>query len=125
VKIFWTVIAASLFGFVAYQYASELRRRSRNTDRSASDRRMQNPAPQTGLLGDSDWEPLDGELCRVIEFTPLAGRMEGRKVKSSSKGLPYGSNRDRVPGADRADHGVRHPQARLRAPLGSVQTEGE
>ena len=39
---------------------------------------------ETGLIRDSDWEPLDGEVCRVIEFTPLAGRMEGTKVKSSS-----------------------------------------
>jgi hypothetical protein len=42
-----------------------------------------------GLLRDSDWEPLEGQLCRVIEFRPLAGRMKGQKVKSSKKTLPY------------------------------------
>jgi hypothetical protein len=41
---------------------------------------------ETGLLRDSDWEPLDGQPCRVLEFTPLAGRMEGTKVKSSTMG---------------------------------------
>jgi hypothetical protein len=46
---------------------------------------------ETGLLRDSDWEPLDGEICRVLEFTPLAGRMEGAKVKSFTSGLPYAS----------------------------------
>jgi hypothetical protein len=44
-----------------------------------------------GLLRDEDWRPLDGEMCRVIEFTPLSGSVEGGEVKSSSKGLPYAS----------------------------------
>ncbi len=46
---------------------------------------------ENGLLRDRDWEPLDGEICRVLELTPLAGRMEGAKVKSSTKRLPYAS----------------------------------
>jgi hypothetical protein len=45
----------------------------------------------TGLLHDSDWEPLDGAVCRVLDFTPLAGRIEGGKVKSSTSGSPYAS----------------------------------
>jgi len=46
---------------------------------------------ETGLLRDRDWEPLDGEICRVIKFTPLAGRIEGTEVKSFTRGLPYAS----------------------------------
>lgn len=42
-----------------------------------------------GLLRDEDWRPLDGEICRVIEFRPMAGRVEGTEVKSSSRSLPY------------------------------------
>jgi hypothetical protein len=41
------------------------------------------------LLRDEDWRPLDGETCRVIEFTPLAGRVEGTEVKSFKRRLPY------------------------------------
>jgi hypothetical protein len=44
-----------------------------------------------GLLRDEDWRPLDGEICRVRAFTPLAGRVEGTKVKSFTRGLPYAS----------------------------------
>ena len=44
-----------------------------------------------GLLRDEDWGPLDGEICRVRAFTPLAGRVEGTEVKSSTRGLPYAS----------------------------------
>jgi hypothetical protein len=29
-----------------------------------------------GLLRDEDWRPLDGEICRVRAFTPLAGRVD-------------------------------------------------
>ena len=47
------------------------------------------PAVESGLLRDSDWKQLDGEICRVIEFRPLAGRMEGGKVKSSTMRMPY------------------------------------
>ena len=35
----------------------------------------------TGLLRDSDWAPLDGEVCRVTTLTPLG----------FTKGLPYAS----------------------------------
>jgi hypothetical protein len=36
---------------------------------------------ETGLLRDSDWAPLDGEVCRVTTLTPLG----------FAKGLPYAS----------------------------------
>lgn len=42
-----------------------------------------------GLLRDEDWRPLDGEICRVIAFRPMAGRVEGTEVKSSTRSLPY------------------------------------
>jgi hypothetical protein len=42
---------------------------------------------ESGLRRDEDWRPLDGEVCRVKAFTPLAGRVEGTEVKS----LPYAS----------------------------------
>jgi hypothetical protein len=42
-----------------------------------------------GLLRDKDWRPLDGETCRVVAFRPLAGRVEGTEVKSSTHHLPY------------------------------------
>jgi hypothetical protein len=38
-------------------------------------------AVETGLLRDSDWARLDGELCRVMTLTPLG----------FTKGLPYAS----------------------------------
>lgn len=41
------------------------------------------------LLQDEDWRPLDGETCRVIEFRPLAGSVEGTEVKSFDRGVPY------------------------------------
>jgi hypothetical protein len=41
------------------------------------------------LLRDEDWRPLDGEMCRVIEFRPLSGSVEDGEVKSWSKDLPY------------------------------------
>ena len=44
---------------------------------------------ENGLLRDEDWRPLDGEVCRVLEFRPMAGRVEGTQVKSSSRSLPY------------------------------------
>jgi hypothetical protein len=36
---------------------------------------------ETGLLRDSDWAPLDGEVCRVTTLTPLG----------FTKGMPYAS----------------------------------
>jgi hypothetical protein len=44
---------------------------------------------EDGLLRDEDWRRLDGEICRVIEFRPMAGRVEGTQVKSSSRSMPY------------------------------------
>ena len=46
---------------------------------------------ESGLLRDEDWRPLDGEVCRVTAFTPIAGRVEGTKVKSDTRSLPYAS----------------------------------
>lgn len=42
-----------------------------------------------GLLRDEDWRPLDGEICRVTEFRPMAGRVDGTEVRSFSRSLPY------------------------------------
>jgi len=47
------------------------------------------PPVEGGLLRDEDWRPFDGEICRVVEFRPMAGRVEGTEVKSSSGSLPY------------------------------------
>lgn len=43
------------------------------------------------LLKDADWEPIEDEACKVIEFTPHA-RMENDKI-ISTKSLPYASVR--------------------------------
>ena len=42
------------------------------------------------LLKDSDWKSIDGELCRVISFTPLATLKDG-KVLAIDKTTPYAS----------------------------------
>lgn len=42
------------------------------------------------LLQDNDWKIIDGELCRVIKFTPLATVQEG-KVKTIDNSTPYAS----------------------------------
>lgn len=42
----------------------------------------------SGLLRDEDWRPLDGELCRVIAFTPLADSVEDTEA---TRRLPYAS----------------------------------
>lgn len=48
------------------------------------------------LLRDSDWRVLEGEIFRVIEFSPLA-RVEDGKVIDFSKVDPYASIKIKVP----------------------------
>jgi hypothetical protein len=55
---------------------------------------------EQGLLRDEDWRPLDGEICRVIEFRPMAGRVEGAEVKSASRSLPYAAIEIESPALD-------------------------
>lgn len=50
-----------------------------------------NETQKVTLLKDSDWSVIDGEICRVLEFTPLSAIVEEGQVKSSSKTLPYAS----------------------------------
>ena len=42
------------------------------------------------LLKDSQWSVIDGELCRVIDFTPL-GLIKDGKVLALNKTTPYAS----------------------------------
>jgi hypothetical protein len=64
--------------------------RNENADeRDAEKEPRESRLRERGLLRDEDWRPLDGEICRVIEFRPMAGRVEGTEVKSSSRSLPY------------------------------------
>jgi len=42
------------------------------------------------LLKDSQWSVIDGELCRVIDFTPL-GLVKNGKVLALDKTTPYAS----------------------------------
>ncbi|MGB8953235.1 MAG: hypothetical protein WCC06_11300 [Candidatus Aminicenantales bacterium] len=42
------------------------------------------------LLKDNQWSVIDGELCRVINFTPLGSIKDG-KVKALNKTIPYAS----------------------------------
>jgi hypothetical protein len=46
---------------------------------------------EVAFLRDEDWSVIDGVMCRVKEFTPMAGRVEGGRVVSSSKSMPYAS----------------------------------
>jgi hypothetical protein len=41
------------------------------------------------LLNDADWSPIDGEACRVLEFTPLAKVENGEVISVNS--MPYAS----------------------------------
>jgi len=43
------------------------------------------------LLKDRDWSVIDGEICRVLEFTPLAAVVKDGQVKASGLTLPYAS----------------------------------
>lgn len=46
---------------------------------------------EVALLKDSDWEPIDGEICRVLEFTPLSATVVDGRLKTSSSTSPYAS----------------------------------
>jgi len=50
-----------------------------------------NESQEVTLLTDKDWSAIDGEICRVLEFTPLVAAVEDGKVKSESKSFPYAS----------------------------------
>jgi hypothetical protein len=43
------------------------------------------------LLKDKDWESVEGKLCRVASFNPLAGSVKDGKVVTWSKTVPYAS----------------------------------
>jgi len=43
------------------------------------------------LLNDSQWSVIDGEFCRVIDFTPLSGSVRDGQVSSLDKTTPYAS----------------------------------
>jgi len=55
-------------------------------------------AMETTLLKDRHWAAIDGHLCLVTEFTPLAS-VENGQVKSSNLTLPYASVRLRSAGS--------------------------
>jgi len=46
---------------------------------------------ETVLLKDKDWSAIDGEICRVLEFTPLIAIVKDGHVKASSLTTPYAS----------------------------------
>lgn len=50
-----------------------------------------NTLEQTILLKDDDWSAVDGELCRVLEFTPLVETEREGHVKASISKTPYAS----------------------------------
>ena len=43
------------------------------------------------LIKDQDWEINEGGPYRVINFTPLSGKVENGEAKASDKATPYGS----------------------------------
>jgi len=52
--------------------------------------RMQAKEPSVSLLKDSEWSKIDGEACRVIDFSPMATIKDG-EVLDIDKRLPYAS----------------------------------
>lgn len=50
-----------------------------------------NESQEVTLLKDSDWSAIDGEICRVLEFTPLTAIVKDGRVKASSLTTPYAS----------------------------------
>lgn len=52
---------------------------------------MNNEESEILLLKDSQWNIIDGELCRVIGFIPLVGWVEDGKVISVDNKTPYAS----------------------------------
>lgn len=51
---------------------------------------MKNNSSDITLIKDREWGLIDGELCRVIDFTPLASVKDG-KVSNLSGTTPYAS----------------------------------
>jgi hypothetical protein len=45
---------------------------------------------QRAMLKDRDWQVLEGDACRVVDFTPMAV-IENGKVRAPSRTLPYAS----------------------------------
>ena len=45
---------------------------------------------ETLLRKDSDWDAVEGQICKVVEFTPLA-EVEDGQVKSAGRAMPYAS----------------------------------
>lgn len=43
------------------------------------------------LIKDSDWSIIDGDACRVVEFTPLGSIVKDGKVIDMDKTTPYAS----------------------------------
>jgi hypothetical protein len=43
------------------------------------------------FLRDSEWASIDGDLCLVTKFVPLAGRIENGSVVAFDTGTPYAS----------------------------------
>jgi len=50
-----------------------------------------NESQESILLKDRDWSAIDGEICRVLEFTPLNAKVKDGRVKASSLTTPYAS----------------------------------
>ncbi len=46
---------------------------------------------QITLLSDKQWSIIDGELCRVVSFTPLVGYVENGEVRGVDTRTPYAS----------------------------------
>ena len=44
---------------------------------------------KTDFLKDDDWKAIDGEPCRVLDFTPLSGSVKDGKVSSTDSTTPY------------------------------------
>lgn len=50
---------------------------------------LSNPANESqALVTEKDWSAIDGEVWRVVEFTPLA-KVENGKVIATNAALPY------------------------------------
>lgn len=50
-----------------------------------------NAPTKVAFLGDNDWRAIDGEICRVLEFTPLSALVRNGRVESSDHDTPYAS----------------------------------
>lgn len=55
-----------------------------------SEQNNKNEPSQSTFLKDIEWSVVDGELCKIIDFTPFGSITDG-KVITSSKSKPYAS----------------------------------